>query len=62
MRILISIIMILGACFVLVVGLLSVIYDLLIRTTSRHIPSEFDGRSIGYEVSSVCSKASEDVQ
>jgi hypothetical protein len=62
MRILISIIMILGACFVLVVGLLSVIHDLLVRTTSRHAPAEFDRRAIGYEASSTCSKVLEDVQ
>jgi hypothetical protein len=62
MRILIAIIMILGACFVLVVGLLSVIHDLLVRTTSRRAPCEFDRRAMGYEPSSICSKVSEDVQ
>jgi hypothetical protein len=62
MRILIATITILGACFVLVVALLSVIHDLLVRTTSRHAPSEFDRRAIGYEASSICSKLSEDVQ
>jgi hypothetical protein len=62
MRILISIVMILGACFVLVVALLSVIHDLLVRTTSRHAPAHFDRPAMGYEASSLCSKASEDIQ
>jgi hypothetical protein len=62
MRILISIVMILGASFVLVVGLLSVIHDLLVRTTRCHAPSEFDLPAMGYEASSLCSKASEDIQ
>jgi hypothetical protein len=62
MRILIAIMMMLGACLVLVVGLLSVIHDLLVRTTSRHAPSEFDPRAIGHEASSICSKVSDDVQ
>jgi len=62
MRIPIAIIMILGACFVVLVGLLSVLHDLLLITTRRHATSEFDQRTSGYERSSICSKVSEDIQ
>jgi hypothetical protein len=48
MRILISIIMICGACFVVLIGLLSVFHDLLMRTSS-HVPSEFDRHDIAGE-------------
>jgi hypothetical protein len=61
MRILIATIMILGACLVLLIGLLSVIHDLLVRTT-RHAPSEFDPHAIGYERSTIGPKVSEDIQ
>ena len=61
MRILVATLMILGACLVFAVGLLSVIHDLLVRIT-RHVPSEFDRRAIGHESSAICSKVSEDVQ
>lgn len=50
MRIVVSIIMICGACLVVLIGLLSVVHDLLVRTTN-HVPSEFDRHDIGGEVS-----------
>ena len=50
MRILISFIMICGACFVVLIGLLSVVHDLLIRTT-HHVPSEFDRHDLVGETS-----------
>lgn len=62
MRILISIIMIVGACFVVLVGLLSVLHDLLVIATRRHATSEFDHHAGGYERSSICSTVSEDIQ
>lgn len=62
MRILIAIVIILGACFAVLVGLLSVLHDLLVRTTPRHVPSEFDQRAIGYEESRIFPKVSEDIQ
>src|ERR1700680_1908538 len=52
MRILIAIIMIGGACFVLLVGLLSVVRDLLL-ITSRHALPELDGHAMGREGSAV---------
>ena len=58
MRILLSIVMILGACFVVVIGLLSVVHDLLLRTTS-HVPSEFDSHELGREGSAICHETSE---
>jgi hypothetical protein len=61
MRILISIVMILGACLVVVVGLLSVVHDLLLRTTS-HIPSEFDAGEIGRERPAICHETSDHLQ
>jgi hypothetical protein len=45
MHTLIAMLMILGACIVVVVGLLSVINDLLIRTT-RHAPVQFHSHDI----------------
>jgi hypothetical protein len=61
MRILIAIIVILGACLVLSIGLLSVVRDLLVITT-RHAQSELDSHAVGYEGAALCAKASEDVQ
>jgi hypothetical protein len=58
MRILISIIMICGSCFVVLIGLLSVVHDLLIRTTS-HVPSEFDRHDIAGEGSAIHAEVSE---
>jgi hypothetical protein len=58
MRILISIVMILGACFVVIVGLLSVVHDLLLRTTS-HVPSQFDSHDLSRERSAICHETSE---
>jgi hypothetical protein len=46
MRILITLAVICGACFVLLIGLLSVVRDLLVITT-RHAPSELDGHAVG---------------
>ena len=54
MRILIAITMILGACFILLIALLSVVHDLLVRTT-HHVPSEFDVHAIDREGASNCS-------
>jgi hypothetical protein len=45
MHVLIAMFMILGACVVVVVGLLSVINDLLIRT-ARHTPVQFHSDDI----------------
>ena len=50
MRILMSVIIIVGACIVVMIGLLSVVHDLLIRTTT-HTPLETDRRDMGREVS-----------
>ena len=61
MRILIAIIMICGTCFVLLIGLLSVVRDLLAITT-RHAPSELDSHAGGREGAALCAKVSEDVQ
>ena len=58
MRILISIVMILGACFVVLIGLLSVVHDLLLRTTN-HVPSEFDRHAVGREGSVICHETSD---
>ena len=60
MRILIAIIVILGACFVLSIGLLSVVRDLLVIIT-RHAQSELDSHTVGDEGAALCVKASEDV-
>jgi hypothetical protein len=61
MRILIATIMIGGACFVLLIGLLSVVRDLSV-TTTRHAPSELDSHAVGREGAALCAKVSEDVQ
>jgi hypothetical protein len=61
MRILIATIMICGACFVLLIGLLSVVRDLLM-ITSRHAPSESDSLAVGREGPALRAKVSEDVQ
>jgi hypothetical protein len=61
MRILIAIIMICGACFVLLIGLLSVIRDLLVITTG-HASSKLHGHGTSRDGSAVCAEASEDVQ
>jgi hypothetical protein len=61
MRVLISIIMFFGACFVLLIGLLSVVRDLLVITT-RHAQSELDSHAVGREGAALCAKVSEDVQ
>jgi hypothetical protein len=61
MRILIAITMIFGACFVLLIGLLSVVRDLLVITT-RHAHSELDSRAVGREGAALCARVSEDVQ
>jgi hypothetical protein len=58
MRILISITMIFGACLVVLIGLLSVVHDLLIRTTS-HVPSEFDRHELGSEGAAMHAEVSE---
>jgi hypothetical protein len=61
MRILVSIAMILGACFVVLIGLLSLLHDLLIRTT--HLaPSELDRRESCSEGSAISPKVSEQVR
>lgn len=59
MRILIAAIMIGGACFVLLIGLLSVVRDLLVITT-QHAPSELDNHAVGREGAGLCAKVSED--
>jgi hypothetical protein len=56
MRILIAIIVIFGASFVLLMGLLSVVRDLLVITT-RHAQSELDSRAVGREGAALCAKA-----
>ena len=61
MRILVAITMIFGACFVLLIGLLSVVRDLLVITT-RHAQSELDSHAVGREGAALCAKVSEDVQ
>jgi ABC-type lipoprotein release transport system permease subunit len=61
MRIFISILMILGACFVVLTALLSVVHDLLLRT-STHAPSELDRRDIGPETAGICHETSEHLQ
>jgi len=61
MRILVSIAMILGACFVVLIGLLSLLHDLLIRTT-RLVPSEFDRRESCREGPAISAKVSEEVR
>jgi hypothetical protein len=61
MRILIAVIMICGACFVLLIALLSVVRDLL-PITARHAQSELDSRAAGREGSAMCAKVSEDVR
>ena len=61
MHILISILMILGACLVVLIGLLSVLHDLLIRTP-LHLPSEFERREAPGEESTVHATISEDFQ
>lgn len=60
MRILIAIIMIIGACFVLSIGLLSVVRDLLVITT-RQAQLELDSHADGREGAALCAKASKDV-
>jgi hypothetical protein len=59
MRILIAIIVICGACFVLMLGLLSVVRDLLVITT-RNAQSELGSHAVGREGAALCAKASED--
>jgi hypothetical protein len=61
MRILISMIIIFGACLVLLIGLLSVVRDLLVITTP-HAQSELDSHAVGGEGAALCAKVSEDVQ
>jgi hypothetical protein len=61
MRILVSIAMILGACFVVLIGLLSLLHDLLIRTTHL-VPSEFDRRENCREGPAISAKVSEEVR
>ena len=61
MKILVAVFMILGGAFVLVVGLLSVLHDLLVRTTGYE-PSELDLRDPGDEIYASYSGASEDLQ
>jgi hypothetical protein len=61
MRNLIPVTMILGACFVLVVGLLSVLHDLLVRSPML-MPSELERRNVGRERSTACGPVSEDIQ
>lgn len=59
MRMLIAIVLILGACFVVLVGLLSVVHDLLIRTSS-HVPREMDQYGTAAEHATLCSTVSPD--
>jgi hypothetical protein len=61
MRILISITIVVGACFVVLVGLLSVVHDLLIRVTN-HVPRRSDRHVDGREQSPVCPTASQEPQ
>ena len=61
MRILIAIIMIFGACFVLSIGLLSVLRDLLVITT-QHAQSELDSHAVDREGTGLCVNTSEDLQ
>jgi hypothetical protein len=61
MRILISIVMILGACLVVLIGLLSVVHDLLLRTTN-HVSAEFDRKDAGRERSGVCHETTDHLQ
>jgi hypothetical protein len=61
MRISIAMIMIFGACFVLLTGLLSVVRDLLVIIT-RHARSELDSHAVGREGAALCAKVWEDVQ
>jgi hypothetical protein len=61
MRNLIAVTMILGTCFVLVVGLLSVLHDLLVRSP-MYRPPELERRNVGRERSGVCGPVSEDIQ
>jgi hypothetical protein len=61
MRIAIAMITIFGAVFVLLIGLLSVVRDLLVITT-RHAQSEFDSHAVGREGTALCAKVSEDAQ
>ena len=48
MRILISIALIVGLCFLVLAALVSVLQDLLIRITIHH-PSQYDEREVGGE-------------
>jgi hypothetical protein len=48
MRILISIVLIVGLCFVILGALVSVLRELLIRITI-HSPSQYDGPGVGSE-------------
>jgi hypothetical protein len=59
MRTLISISMVVGACFALLVGLLSVVHDLLIRITN-HLPPRLDRRDSGREQSTICPTVSQE--
>jgi hypothetical protein len=61
MQVLIAIIMICGACFVLLIGLLSVVLDLLAITTG-HAPSELASHTVGRERAALCAKMSGAVQ
>jgi hypothetical protein len=61
MRILVAITIIFGAGCVLLIGLLSVVHDLLVRT-SRHSPSQCDPDAMSCEQSAVHPKVSHDVQ
>jgi hypothetical protein len=61
MRIFIAIIMIFGACFVLFMGLLSVVRDLLVITTGN-TPSALHSHARSREGSAVCVEVSEDIQ
>jgi hypothetical protein len=60
MRILVSIVMVVGACFVMLVGLLSVVHDLLIRI-ANHVPLELHRHDSGYETPTVGPTASQEL-
>ena len=60
MRILMALIMILGAGFALFIALVSVFRDLLVITGRAH--SELNSHPTGHEESGICANVSEDVQ
>jgi hypothetical protein len=61
MRVSIAILMILGACIVVSISLLSVLHDLLIRIPRRYSAYAND-RHPDHQSSAVCSDVSEDIQ